>query len=125
MLELILLYALGKTIAGKAAAKGKSGWPWVLLLVGAWFAGEFAGAVTATVLSGGEAGLFGLLLFAYAGAAAGAIFAFTLLGLMPAEEADPWAWGRRPSREQEETKVWALRRVEEDRFDEQGLRIRR
>ena len=143
MCEIILLFLLGKKIAGMASEKGRAGWPWVLMLIGLWIGGEFTGAVIGAILTdaggGNQAGqddnMFAILGFALAGAACGAIITFTIVSLLPPVESyddeDDYPRRRRRRRYDEDDsddyddRPRRRRSDEEDVFDEQGLRRRR
>jgi len=94
MLEIVLLWAMGKKVAAIANAKGRSGTPYVFLLLGLWFGGEIGGAILGIVISIvahpheepsiGLAYVLGLL-----GAAVGAILTFVIVNsLAPIERYD-------------------------------------
>ncbi len=51
MLEILILIGLSKSIAAKANAKGRSGTPFVLMLVGLWIGGEICGAILGVIIS--------------------------------------------------------------------------
>ena len=121
MLEIVVLIVLGQKIAKMARDRGRSAWPWVILLIGCWYGGAFAAGITAVIVmtvtdpQGAAANPNGppgdLLIFigaALAGAICGAIFAFVVVSLLP-DVRDRWddeddRYERRPRR----------RRVEED-----------
>lgn len=99
MLEIFMLFTLGRNIANKARRKGQSGAAAVLILLALWFGGEIFGAIVGAVLSGGKD-----ILVAYIGAIFGAIIgaciAFTIVSSMPDQAKDsrdeePWRSGRR------------------------------
>ena len=88
MLEILLLYFLGQNISAKARDRGRSGPLFVVLLIAFWLIGEVMGAVVGTLLSAGAEEPNMLLVYggALAGAAAGAVLAFVIVGsLAPAE----------------------------------------
>ncbi|HEY1186836.1 MAG TPA: hypothetical protein VGE74_04220, partial [Gemmata sp.] len=76
MLEILILIALGRSIAAKARTKGRSGPLFVLLLVGLWVCGEvggiIAGAAISFVLGDDEANLVFVLGGGLLGAITGA-----------------------------------------------------
>lgn len=84
MLEIVLLWAMGKKVALIANAKGRSGTPYVFLLLGLWFGGQIGGAILGFVIgivsnpheepSVGLMYVVGLL-----GAAVGAILTFVIV----------------------------------------------
>jgi hypothetical protein len=94
MLEILILIALGKNIAAKARAKGRSGPPFVILLVVLWIGCELAGAVVAGIVSmvvfgGGEPELLVLYMGALPGAIIGALIAFGIVSALgPARPRD-------------------------------------
>jgi hypothetical protein len=85
MCEIIIVWALGKMIAEQAAAKGRAGWPFVLMLIFFWIGGEIFGAIVGAILSQGEESVlvYGLAL---GGAVMGAVLSFTILAMVPAVE---------------------------------------
>jgi hypothetical protein len=82
VLEILLLYFMGKKIAETASDRGRPGVLFVILLVGLWFGGELAGFVVGAAINHGEVGLacYG---FALLGAMFGAITAFIIVNAMP------------------------------------------
>ena len=97
MLEIMILFAMGKSIAAKARAKGRRGTPYVLLLLGLWFGGEIFGAlvviVATAVTSGGEPDMFLAYLGALGFAVLGAVIAFTIVGALQSvhdDQDDEW-----------------------------------
>jgi|SRR5579883_673054 len=105
MLEIIILFALGKNIAAKAREKGRSGGWFVFLLLGLWFGGEIFGAIAAGLvgmiaMGEQEPPLAMCYLGALAGAAIGAVIAFAIVsGISPAhtydEDHDDYDYDRR------------------------------
>lgn len=84
MIEIFALISLGKNIAAKAREKGRSGGPFVLLLVVLWFVGEIFGAIVAGVvamiaLGDDEPNMLILYLGAIPGAIIGAVVAFQIV----------------------------------------------
>jgi hypothetical protein len=90
MLELLVLWQLGKSVAAKARARGKPATRYVCLLLALWFLGEVVGAVAFTAASavmrgrGVDDGDFLLAyLVAITGASVGAYTAFKIVGRRP------------------------------------------
>jgi hypothetical protein len=77
MLEVLLVYLLGKRIAGIVRAKGRSPGGYVAGFVGLWIGGEILGAIIGVLVTDGEAGA-GAYLFALVGAATGAVLGFVI-----------------------------------------------
>jgi hypothetical protein len=77
MLEVIIIYLLGKRIAAIVRAKGRSPGGFVAGFVALWIGGEILGVVLGLLLTDGEGG-GGAYLCALAGAAAGAILGFVI-----------------------------------------------
>jgi CDP-diglyceride synthetase len=82
MIEIIVLFFLGRQIGRMASRKGLSPKKWILYLVGAWVAAEFAGIVLGSILFG-MSNLAGLLLFAIACAFGGYLMVRNRLEQMP------------------------------------------
>jgi hypothetical protein len=82
MLEIVIVWALAKKIAAIARRRGRAAAGYVVLFIFSWLFGEFAGAVCGAIAAGGEESLI-LYVFALAGAAAGALFAFVLVSSLP------------------------------------------
>lgn len=85
MIEIIVLFFLGRQIGRMAKHKGLSPNRWILYLVLAWVAAEFAGIILGGVLFG-TVNLVGLLLFAIACAFGGYLFVRKRLEEMPDKE---------------------------------------
>src|SRR5688500_6215721 len=96
MLEIVVLIVLGQKIAKMARSRGRSAWPWVILLIGCWYGGAFAAGITAMVVmtianpqaaaanpNGPPEDLLILIGAALVGAICGAIFAFVVVSLLP------------------------------------------
>ncbi len=88
MLEIILLFVLGKKIAALAGEKGRSGWPFVLVLIALWVGGEIAGGVAGAVVSvyalgDDEPNMLLMIVGALVGAATGAVVAFLIVKSVP------------------------------------------
>jgi hypothetical protein len=88
MLEIILLFALGKKVAAIAKAKGREAWPWVVLFVSMWFGGEICGGISGAFLAMDlkvpKDNQFFLIWFAgICGAAVGACLAFVIIHSTP------------------------------------------
>jgi hypothetical protein len=115
MLEILLLYALGKNIAEKAEDQGKGGVLFVILLVVLWFLGEIVGAAVGMIVTGDKLYAY---LYGIGGAAVGAILAYTILAVIPLFES---ALQERPRPRKRRRRV--PRRPAEDRED--GGRRRR
>jgi hypothetical protein len=84
MLEIILLYVMGKKIAAIAAGKGRGGTGYVFLLLGLWFGGEIGGGIFGFMVAlaadpGREPNLGVVYLCAIMGAAVGAVTAFVIV----------------------------------------------
>ena len=96
MLEIIILINLSKKIAAKAREKGRTEWPFVVLLIFLWVGGEIsggiAGAIVSTVALGDdEPNLLLMLLGALAGVITGAVLAFQIVkALAPARTYDDY-----------------------------------
>lgn len=90
MIEIIVLWQLGRRIAERAALRGRRGGRYVLLLVVLWFGGEFTGGISAGIVMGVLGALqadyfpFVVYVSAIAGAAAGAWIAFAVASRDPA-----------------------------------------
>jgi hypothetical protein len=87
MLELLVLWQLGKNIAASARKKGKSAARYVLLLLALWFLGEVIGAAVCYVilaaLIGPDRADRGVILIypvAIVGASIGAYLTFKIVG---------------------------------------------
>jgi hypothetical protein len=80
MLEILLLYGLGKNIAEKAENQGRGGALFVIILIVLWFLGEIVGAVVGMIVTGEKLYAY---LFALIGAAVGAVLAYTFLAVLP------------------------------------------
>jgi hypothetical protein len=115
MLELLLLYALGKNIAEKAENQGKGGALFVIILIVLWFLGEITGAFIGMAVSGE---VLYAILWAYVGAACGAILAYTFLAVLPLIE------GATAERERPRPRRRRRKRPARDR-DEEGREERR
>jgi predicted acylesterase/phospholipase RssA len=89
MIEIIVLWQLGRRIAERARARDRRGGLYVLLLLAFWFSGELAGGVAAGavmgVLGAMEEDYFPIAVYvsAIAGAAAGAWIAFAIASRGP------------------------------------------
>ena len=93
MLEILCLIALGKKIAANARAKDWNGGVAVVMLVALWFGGEIAGAIAGAIglvilNPADEPNLLVLIACAIAGAAVGALLAFTIVALLPTPESE-------------------------------------
>jgi HEAT repeat protein len=92
MLEVLVLWFLGKKMAELAGDKGRSGAVYVILFVILWFAGEIAGAVIAAPKVYAATGkdevdaevILRMAPFMYLGAFLGAGVAFAIVALLPA-----------------------------------------
>lgn len=82
MIEIIVLIFLGRQISRLAAQKGLPPNKWILYLVLAWVAAEFAGIILGGILFG-TGNLVGLLLFAIACAFGGYLLVRKRLEDMP------------------------------------------
>jgi hypothetical protein len=51
VLEIFLLIHFGRKLAGICSAKGRSAWPWVLMMVVVYFGAMIGGVVVATIVS--------------------------------------------------------------------------
>lgn len=85
MLEFLVLWQLGKSVAARARKKGKSAARYVFLLLGLWFVGEALGAavcylVLAALIGAERADRGALLIYpvAIAGASVGAYATFKI-----------------------------------------------
>jgi hypothetical protein len=118
MLEILLLYALGKNIAEKAENQGKGGTLFVIILIVLWFLGEITGGVIGFVVTGEP--LYAVM-YAYIGAAAGAVLAYTFLAVLPLMES---AMQERPQPRRRRRRRYP-RRADEDREDDDRRERRR
>jgi hypothetical protein len=50
MIEIIVLWRLGRRVAERARSRGRRGGLYVLLLLALWFCGEFAAGISAIFL---------------------------------------------------------------------------
>jgi hypothetical protein len=116
MLELLLLYALGKNIAEKAENQGKGGALFVIILIVLWFLGEITGAFIGMAVSGE---VLYAILWAYVGAACGAILAYTFLAVLPLIE------GATAERERPRPRRRRRKRPARDRDEDEGREKRR
>jgi hypothetical protein len=87
MLEIFVLIRLGRSIAAKATDKGRSGVPYVFMLLGFWFGGEFVGAFGGAILSllldeGREPNMFLIYAGALTCAILGAVIAFQIVAAL-------------------------------------------
>ena len=85
MIEIFALIAMSKNISARAKSQGRSGAPFVLLLIALWFGGEIGGAIGGVVLStiidpGSEPNMLFCWLGAMACAIIGAAIAFQIVG---------------------------------------------
>jgi hypothetical protein len=118
MLEIFLLYALGKNIAEKAENQGKGGALFVILLIVLWFLGEIIGAAIGVIVT--HEVLYGYL-WGIVGAGVGAVLAYTFLAVLPLfESAMQVREYRRPRRRRR-----SARRADEDREDDDRRERRR
>jgi hypothetical protein len=95
MLELLVLWQLGKSVAARARARGRSATGYVFLLLALWFLGEVFGAVAFAAASavmrgrGVDDGDFLLTyLVAITGASVGAYITFKIAGRRPPQVAN-------------------------------------
>lgn len=51
MLEIFILFKLGRTISSKAKEKGYPGWPFVVIMISLYLAGIVAGIITAAIVA--------------------------------------------------------------------------
>ncbi|WP_020469766.1 hypothetical protein [Zavarzinella formosa] len=85
MMEIVVLFRLGRSIAAKASQHGRQPILAVLLLIGLWFGGEFLGGLIGFVVSyvlfeARESNLLFIYGTALGGAMLGAVMAFRLTG---------------------------------------------
>ncbi len=96
MIEILILINLSKSIAAKAREKGRSGTPFVFLLLALWIGGEVFAAIVAGVLSmvvmgDDEPNLLLVYPAAIAGAVIGAVIAFQIVkAIAPARSHDDY-----------------------------------
>lgn len=84
MLEILAVYVMAKKIAEMANEKGRSGIPYVLMLIGLWIGGEIGGAVLGVILTQGkEENILMVYGLALGGAICGAVISFAIVGLLP------------------------------------------
>jgi hypothetical protein len=88
MLEIFILFALGRAINRKATEKGWPGWPFVLILLFLYIGGAITGVVAALIVSGGLAAngdddLLPFLLGYLGGAATGALASYLIAAALP------------------------------------------
>ena len=151
MLEIVVLIVLGQKIAKMARSRGRSAWPWVILLIACWYGGAVAAGVTAAVVmamadpqaaaanpNGPPVDLFIFIGAALVGAICGAVFAFVVVSQLP----DVREWDdeddrseRRPRRryesDEEDDRRWSgsnrddRRRYDEEEDDDYTRRGRR
>jgi hypothetical protein len=126
VLEILILIGLGKNIASKANAKGRSGTAFVFMLLGLWFGGEIFGAILGVILAMGmdphaaEPNFFIIWVCALVGAAIGAVIAFAIVNSLADlsryddDFDDREDFDRRPRR-----------RDHDDRDDDYDRRVRR
>src|SRR5260370_27777381 len=100
MLEILLIWSLGKKIGAIASDKGRSSGGYIALFVLAWFGGEFAGGVFGVILNRGEVSAI-VYLFALLGAVVGAGAVFILVSLLPSVEDEDYDRPRRKRRRRE------------------------
>jgi len=82
MIEIIVLFFLGRHIGKMAAGKGLSPNKWILRLILAWVATEFIGIILGIMMFG-VGNLFGLMMFAIACAFGGYLLVRKRLEDMP------------------------------------------
>jgi MFS family permease len=116
VLEILLLYALGKNIAEKAENQGRGGALFVIILIVLWFLGEIVGAVIGVIVTGEPLYAY---LFAILGAAVGAILAYTFLAVLPLIEG---ALSERPRPRRRRRRRPIRDREEEDREERRRRR---
>jgi hypothetical protein len=109
MLEIFLLYALGKNIAEKAENQGRSGALFVIILIVLWFLGEITAFLIALMVA--QEPLWAYL-WAWLGAAGGAVLAYIFLAVLPLIES---ALSERPRPRRRRRRRPARDRDEEDR----------
>ena len=93
MIEIFALIAMGKNISARAKSQGRSGVPFVLLLIALWFGGEIGGAIGGVVLSevldpGKEPNMLYCWLGAMVCAIIGAVIAFKIVGPLETGRSD-------------------------------------
>jgi hypothetical protein len=122
MLEILILYGLGKNIAEKAENQGRGGALFVIILIVLWFGGEFTAFFIALMVAHEPLWAY---LWAWLGAAAGAILAYTFLAVLPLIESAlsakprPRRRRRRPARERDdEDREERRRRRKSEKEDE-------
>ena len=150
MLEIVVLIVLGQKIAKMAKSRGRSAWPWVILLIGCWYGGAFAAGITAMIVmaiadpqaaaanpNGPPEDLLILIGAALVGAICGAIFAFVVVSMLPdvrdQYDDEDERYERRPRRraEVDDDRRWSAddredrRRRYEDEDDDYTRRGRR
>ncbi len=91
MLEIFLIIALCSAIGKMLTNKGyTTRWPFQLLFVCLWFGGELFGAVVGMGLSANPAtggpDMVSVYVCALIGAACGAVVAFVIVGILPAQD---------------------------------------
>ncbi len=87
MLEIILVWAMAKSIARRCKAKGRSAAGWVVLFVALWIGGEVMGGIVGAILADGKIGA-GVYFCALMGAALGAITGFVIVNTLPAIQSE-------------------------------------
>jgi hypothetical protein len=97
MLEVILVWIMGKNIAAKAKAKGHAPAGYVVLLVVLWLIGEIGGAIVGFAITAARDGIRqddGEILLVYVGAIFGAILgaitSFIIVGALPDRSSRQW-----------------------------------
>ena len=95
MLEIFLLFKLGKRLAGICREKGRAGWPWVVVMLVVYVGGLVGGAIAAGVVyvianpNVEEPPGVVCVLGAYACAIPGLIVTYWIVKSLPPAEPDP------------------------------------
>jgi hypothetical protein len=122
VLEILVLWKLGSSLAEKCRAKGHQPVGYVALMVLLWFVGMVLGFIVGAVLNasaGDEPPVLLLVVFAYGGAAIGAVIAFTIVGSLPDLRArfDPIDEPRHDGRAPYAGEAWSTDRYRTSRRD--------
>jgi hypothetical protein len=92
VLEIIILYLLGKKIAAMCNDRGRTAWPWVVFMVLGWYGGAIVGVVVAMVImlatdpNAQEPNMALLIAFGLGGAVAAVGFVTLVVSLLPPVE---------------------------------------
>jgi hypothetical protein len=86
MIEIVVLVLVSKRISELMKPKNRKGWPYILLFLAAWIAGELAGGVVGAILFGQSGGQCVVYLVGIAGAIiSGGLTFYIIKNLEPLE----------------------------------------